>query len=220
MRERFLIDVQLAEHLVVALEDLDGVPALLLLGHAVHRSLLDVRDGVLDAAGEGVHRDRLCVLCRVDGGLGRIHDAGALERRDLNDLAAELAGELRRVDLIAVLAHHVHHVDGDDNRDAELGELRGQVQVSLEVRAVDEVQNSVRTLTDQVVSRDDFLQRIGRKGINAGKVRDDNAAVLFQLAFLLLDRYARPVAYELVGAGERVEQRGFTAVRVARKGDS
>ena len=50
--------LQLFEHLVVALEDLDGVPALLLLGHVVHDSLFDVGDGVLDRAGEGVHAAR------------------------------------------------------------------------------------------------------------------------------------------------------------------
>ena len=220
VRKRLLVDVQLAENLVVALEDLDGVPALLLLGHAVDRRLFDVGDRVLDAAGEGVHRDRLRVLCRVDRGLRRLHDPGALQRRNLDDLAAELAAELGRVDLVAVLAHDVHHVDGDDDRDAELGELGGQVQVSLEVRAVDDVQDDVRAFADQVISGDHFLQRVGGKGVNARQVGHDHAAVLFQLAFLFLDRDARPVAHELVGAGERVEQGSLTAVRVARKGDS
>ena len=60
----------------------------------------------------------------LDGGLRRLHDAVALERGDLNDLAAQLAGELGDVDLVAVLADHVHHVDGDDHGDAQLGELR------------------------------------------------------------------------------------------------
>ena len=45
------------------------------------------------------------------------------------------------------------------------------------------------------------------------------ARVLFQFAFLLFHRNAGPVAYKLVGAGQRVEQRGFAAVRVARKGN-
>jgi len=115
---------QLFEHLIVALEDLDGVPALLLLGHIVDGGLLDVRDGVLHGAGEGVHRDGLSALGGLDGGLRRLHHAVALERGDLNDLAAQLAGELGDVDLVAVLADHVHHVDGDDHGDAQLGELR------------------------------------------------------------------------------------------------
>ncbi len=117
-------DGQLLEHLIVALEDLDGVPALLLLGHIVDRRLLDVRDGVLHRAGEGVHRDGLAALGSLDGSLRRLHHAVALERGDLDDLAAQLAGELGDVDLVAVLADHVHHVDGDDHGDAQLGELR------------------------------------------------------------------------------------------------
>ena len=43
--------------------------------------------------------------------------------------------------------------------------------------------------------------------------------MLLQLAFLLFDRDAGPVADKLVRAGQRIEQRGFTAVRVARKGN-
>ena len=115
---------QLFEHLIVALEDLDGIPALLLLGHIVDGGLLDVRDGVLHGAGEGVHRDGLSAFGGLDGGLRRLHHAVALERGDLNDLAAQLAGELGDVDLVAVLADHVHHVDGDDHGDAQLGKLR------------------------------------------------------------------------------------------------
>ena len=70
----------------------------------------------------------------------------ALQGGDLDDLAAKLTGQLCGVDLIAVLADDVHHVDGDDDRDAQLGELRGEVQVALEVRAVDDVQDRVGTL--------------------------------------------------------------------------
>ena len=44
-------------------------------------------------------------------------------------------GELGRVDAVAVLADNVHHVQRNDHRDAQLGELRGQIQVALEVGA-------------------------------------------------------------------------------------
>ena len=43
--------------------------------------------------------------------------------------------------------------------------------------------------------------------------------MLLELTFLLFDRDARPVADELVRTRQRVEQRCFTAVRVARKGN-
>ena len=134
-------------------------------------------------------------------------------------LQPELTGQLRRVDLVAVFLDDVHHVDGDDDRNAKLGQLGRQVQVALQVRAVDDVQNRVRALADQIVTGNDFLQRVRGKGIDARKVGDDDVVMLFELAFLLLHRDARPVADELVGAGQRIEQRCFAAVRVARKGN-
>ena len=161
MRVHFLGDVELGEHLVVALKDLDGIPALLLFRQLVHGRLLDVGDRVLDRAGERVHRHRLGGLGGLDGGFRRGHDAVALQGRDLHDLAAELLRELPDVDLVAALAHDVHHVHGHDHRDAQLGQLRGQVQVALEVRAVDNVEDGVRPLVDQVVAGDDLLQRVG-----------------------------------------------------------
>ena len=212
-------DAELCEHLVVALKDLDRVPALLLFRHGVHGRLFDVGDGVLDRAGEGVHRDGLGALGGADGSLGSIHDAVALECGDLDDLAAKLTGELLDVDLITVLADDIHHVDGDDHGDAELSELGGEIQVTLEVRAVDDVQDRVGTLGDEVVTGDDFLQRVGGQGVNTGKVHDDHVIVLLELTFLLFHGDAGPVADELVRAGQGVKQRRLTAVGVAREGN-
>ena len=215
--ECFRRDLELFEHLVVALKDLDRVPALLLFRHIVHGRLFDVGDGVLDRAGEGVHRDGLGALGGADGNLGSVHDAVALECGDLDDLAANLTGELLDVDLITVLADDIHHVDGDDHGDAELSELGGEIQVTLEVRAVDDVQDRVGTLGDEVVTGDDFLQRVGGQGVNTGKVHDDHIIMLFQSALLLFHGDAGPVADKLIRAGQGVEKRRFTAVGVARK---
>ena len=85
--------------------------------------LLDVGQGVLHGAGKAVHGNGLSVLCRLDGGLGGLLDAGALQGGDLHDLTAELLAELGGVDLIPALLHHIHHVDGDDDGDTKLGEL-------------------------------------------------------------------------------------------------
>ena len=104
-------------------------------------------------------------------------------------------------------------------RDAELSELGGEIQVTLEVRAVDDVQDRVGTLGDEVVTGDDFLQRVGGQGVNTGKVHDDHVIVLLELTFLLFHGDAGPVTDELVRTGQRVEQRRLTAVGVAREGN-
>lgn len=180
MLVHILGDVELGEHLVVALKDLDRVPALLLFRHLVHGCLFDVGDRVLDRAGERVHRHGLGGLGGLDGGFCRGHDAVTLQGRDLHDLAAELLRQLADVDLVAALAHDVHHVHGHDHRDAQFGQLRGQVQVALEVRAVHDVEDGVRTLVDQIVAGDDLFERVRAERVDAGKVHDDNVVMLFR----------------------------------------
>ena len=60
-------------------------------------------------------------------------------------------------------------------------------------------------------------KQILRTGKNAS--RNSVVVMLLELAFLLLHSDAGPVADELVGARQRVEQCRFTAVGVARKGN-
>ena len=90
MRKRFLRNVQLFKHFVVALKDLDRVPALLFLRKSVHDGFLDVRKRMLDRTGEHMLRDRPLAVCRVNSSLGSFLDAGSLQRGDLHDLAAQL----------------------------------------------------------------------------------------------------------------------------------
>ena len=175
---------------------------------------------MLDRAAEGVHRNRLAVLGRVNRRVRRFHDTRTFERGDLYNFAPELPGQFLCVDLVAILADNIHHVDRDDHRDAQLGQLRCQVQVAFQIRAVDDVQNRVRALLDQVVSCDDFFQRIGRKRVDTRKVGDDHAIMLFELAFLLFHGNTRPVSDKLVRPRKCIKQCGFTTVGVACKGNS
>ena len=78
-------DAELFQHLVIPLEDLGGVPALLLLRQVVHRGLLDVGDGVLHRAGEGVHGNGFGALGGLHSGFSGFHDAVPLQSGDLND---------------------------------------------------------------------------------------------------------------------------------------
>ena len=129
-------------------------------------------------------------------------------------------GQFFNVDLISVFLYDVHHVDRNDHRDSQLCQLRGQVQITLQVCAVDDVQNSVGPLIDQIVSRYNLFQRIRRQGINTRKIRDGYIMMLFSLPSFFLHRNAGPVPYKLVRARQRVEQRRFTAVRIACKRNS
>ena len=212
-------EFQLFEDLLVALEDLDGVPSLLLLWKPVNGGLLDMRERVLDRTRELVLWDRLSVLRRVYRGLGGLGDTRLLQGGYLDDRTSDLAGQLGQIDPVALLFDQIDHVDRDYDRDPQFGQLGGEIKVSLEVRAVDYVEDGVGSFSYEVVSRDDLLEGVWRERVDAGKVGDDDAVVLFQLSFLFFDGDARPVPDKLIGTGKRVEQRGLSAVGVARKGD-
>ena len=208
-------DLQLLERLFIALKDLDGVPSLLLLGHAVYCRLLDMRDGVLDLTRKNMLRCRFAVPSRLDRGFSRLHNADLLKRRDLKHGTAKLFGKRINRDRVTALADDIDHIDRHDNGNTQLGQLCGQIQIALEVRAVYHVQNGIGTLAHKIISRDDLLKCIGGERINTGQVYDRDPLVLLQLSLFLFYGYTRPVTYELIGAGERVKQCGFTTVWIS-----
>ena len=77
MLQDIRVQLELCENLVVPLENLDGIPALLLGRHGVDRRLFDMGQGVFHRPGEGVHRHRFGRFRGLHGRLGRLHDAGA-----------------------------------------------------------------------------------------------------------------------------------------------
>ena len=139
MRQHVRLEVKRFQHLFVAFEYLHGVPALLLLRQIVHHGFLDMRQRVFHRTGEGVQRDGLAVICRFYRGFGGFRDSGALKRRYLHHLAADLPRKLRDVYPVALFFHDVHHIYRDYHRDPELGELCRKIKVALQVRAVHDV---------------------------------------------------------------------------------
>ena len=79
--------------------------------------------------------------------------------------------------------------------------------------------DDIRPLIHDVVARDDLLKRIGRQAVNAGQIRDNDILLSAQLAFLLLDSDAGPVADILRRSCQIVKHRGFAAVWIACERD-
>jgi hypothetical protein len=82
-------------------------------------------------------------------------------------------------------------------RQAQLRQLRGQVKIALDIGAVHDVEYRVGLLVDEVIPGNDFLQRVGRKGVYARQVLYDNVLMPLQLALFLLDGDAGPVTHIL-----------------------
>ena len=199
---------QLTDHVTVALEDLDRVPADGALGDQLLDRFLNVRESMLDRSAEDVRH--FGVAMRVDLGderLGRLDAARARVGRDADDLTVQSLADAREVDRVAVFLDDVHHVHRHHHRQSEFGQLRREVEVALDVRAVDDVQDRVGVLLDEELARDLLLEGVRRERIDARQVLDDDVLMSFQDAFLLLDGDARPVADVLVRSRERIEER-------------
>ena len=220
MFQNTLFQLHLLQYLFIPLKQLDGIPPLLLLRHIVYRSLFDMCKRVLHRPAKGMHGNGLFVPGRMDSRFRRLHNACALQRGNFQHLAPQRPGQLRCIDLIAVLFHHVHHVDSHNHWNTQLHKLRGQVQVSLQICAVYNIQDPVWALAHQVIPGHHLFQRIRGKGINTGKVRDNNPFMLFQPALFLFYRNSRPIPHKLVGAGQRIEQCCLTAVWISCKCNS
>ena len=118
-----------------------------------------------------------------------------------------------------VLLGDVEHVHDDDHRNAHFDELSREVEVALEVRGVDDVDDGFGFTREDVVARDAFVfARRSRRGdgVDARKVDElDLGILVFELAGLLIDRHAGPVAHALVGTRQCVEECGLAAIRIA-----
>ena len=169
--------------------------------------------------GGAQHRAALARIARrFIGALHQLLYALAAQGGDLHHRHAERLLQLFRVQPVAVLFDGVHHVQGDDDGDVYLHDLRREIEVAFEVGRVDDVDDAVRLFVDDVVAGDDLFRRIGREGIDAGQVYDlDLFGQLFIDALPLVDGDARPVADVRRAARKGVEQRRLAAVRVARK---
>ena len=121
---------------------------------------------------------------------------------------AEAFFELLRVDAHAAALRIVLHVEVDEERDALLEELDCEVQVALDVRAVDDVDDEVKLRVHEVIDDDLFLRAARVDAVRAREVDDGNRAILVtRVADFLVDRHAGPVADFLARAREFVEDR-------------
>ena len=176
---------------------------------AVHGAALLARIAEILSAGA------FLVLRHMHGVVDQLGDALVFGRGDRHHRDAEHRLHLVDADRAAVFAHLVHHVEREHHRHVELHELHRQVQVALDVRRVDDVDDPLRVLLENEAPRHELLARIRRHRVDAGQVGDERVLVPADHAVLAVDRDAREVADVLVRAGQLVEQRRFAAVLVA-----
>ena len=206
MRHQLRIQLQSSRRILVSFEYFDGVPANELVLDFIGDRFFDVCDGMLDAAGEYRRQaKRFLIHGELHRLFSRFPATLPLQRRDLYDRAAQLGGEFVEINEVAILFDKVHHIDGHDHRQTDLHELCCKVQVTFQIRAIDDIQDDVRLFVHQIVSGDFFFERVRRKGIDPRQILDDDVLVSFEDAVFLFDCDTGPVPYVLGAAGQFIE---------------
>ena len=194
------------------------------------------RGMVLDKVGDAVNAAMQRAAVRTIG-RAEVQATGALaEPRHVQGMIHQLADTLvagsangdnrhaqqalEQVDVhgAAVGRHLVHHVERDNHRAIELHKLQRQVQVTLDVGGVDDIDDGVGVLVQDKLAAYDLLARVRRQRVNAGQISDARLGVVADGAIFAVDRHAGKVTDVLVGARQLVEQRGLAAVLVAGEG--
>lgn len=142
-------------------------------------------------------------------------------RRDGGDHGApQPLFESRRIDRDALALGNVHLIQADDERHVHLEKLEREKEIALEDRGADDVDDDIGLIVGDIIARHQLFDRIGRQGIDAGQVDDvDVAAIEAEPALGPLDGLARPVAGNLPGAGELVEDDALADIGVAGQRD-
>ena len=220
MRQQRWADPQLLLNHPVTFKQLDGIPAKIVGLHHPLNGFLNMCQSVFHAAGKNMRkRGAFSGFCQFHCPPGGFRPSLPFQRADLHRLAAKCLPQLHKVNGIPVFPDKVNHVHGNHHRIPKFDQLGGQVEVPLNIGPVNHIQDRVGMLLHQVCSGHYLLRRVGGKGVNSGEVLKDHMLEALQGALLLFNGHTGPVPHILIGAGQGIEQRGLSAVRISRQGD-
>ncbi len=143
-----------------------------------------------------------------------------------DDGHAQLGGEGRGVDRLAVLLGDIDHVQGEDGGMADFDDLGGKIEVALQVGGVNNNNDEGRRrhagrALKQDVAGDLFIEGLRAEAVGSREIEDDDAfgAGALEAAFLAFDGDAGIIADAGAQTGEGVEHGGFAGIGVAGEDD-
>ena len=213
------VEFELVRHIVAALNELCRAEAA--RQTETRGVVLDKMHYSVDAAVDGrsvgaevPYFRQGFAFCDLQSLIDKFGHALALCRAYRHNGNTECVAHLLDIYCAAVRAHLVHHVEREHHRHAQLEQLQRQIKVSLYIRGIDYIYDTVGLLVDYKVARDYFLLRIWTQRVYAGQVDDGAVFCAFYRAHLLIDRDSGEVADMLIRACQSIEERCFSAVLI------
>ena len=101
-------------------------------------------------------------LCNLHCFISSFFDSGSFQSRDGYNFTAQLFRQFVDMYFVSVLFNNIHHIDSHDHRNTKFHDLCGQIQVTLNVGTIYDVQDRIWSFINQVISGYHFLQCIRR----------------------------------------------------------
>ena len=162
--ELVAVQIVLGENLLVALKCLDRKPAQAARRNRAADLLRDGIQRLLNRFCKLIGRlYRLAALRRRNRLTGQLLQILPLECRDFHHRTAQLGGQLFGVNPVSPLADDVHHIERNNDRKSHLDDLRGQIEISLDIGGVYDVDDRIRILLRDVFAGDYFFQCVRRE---------------------------------------------------------
>ena len=159
------------------------------------------------------------LLINGDDGVEKLGDSFSAAAHRRTDGNTQKDSQLLFVQLVPLVLQFVVHVQGHHQPEVHIDELRGKVEVSLDVGGVHYVDDDVGHALQQMLAYVQFFRGVGRQGIGARQVYQGNIVVLvMEVPLLGVYGYSGVIAHVLVGAGSHIEKGGFSAVGIAHQG--
>ena len=189
------------------------------------QSVAQIGDGAADRLGPR-HLGHASTF--VDGAVDRFFqrvDPLTFRRHGAHDRHAEVARKKLRVDADSRFLRGVGHIERDDQRQTEVGDLRGEEKIAHQVRGIDHADDRIgrgfsSEMAGEKIEGDAFVGRGRGETVGSGQVdKFDAAAAALPRAGFFFHGDARIVPDLLPRAGQTVEERGFARVRIADQGN-
>ena len=159
------------------------------------------------------------LLCCFQGNMNQIVNAPIFAGGNRNYRNGENVGNGVQINIDIVLADFVHHVESQDHGDFQLHQLKGQVEISLQIGGIQDVDQYIGMLMQENIPGRDVVQCIGRKRVGAWEFDDIGSLMPLHRAFFGGHFVGGKIPVVLEAPGHLIKEGGKTSAWIADKAD-
>ena len=144
-------EVQGSHNLRITLKDFHGQEAFARASNFVASFFFNCLQRSLNLIGEA-QIFRSATTSSGDGSFGSILSAFATQGRGFDNGAAQLFLQACNIQMVTIFAHDIHHIHGNGHRNTHFQNLSSQIQIAFDVRAIDQIQNSIHVIIQKIIT--------------------------------------------------------------------